>query len=102
MNRSTQYSAHNETALFFDKEPVRSRIQFATNKEEYTMSKEKFVAYVIQHTEDYPNTGEISLETAQIILANLVQNHSIPSVTPEEFTALWNRLVHDPAAMALE
>ena len=102
MNHSTQYPAHNETALIFDREPVRSRIQFATNKEEYTMSKEKFVAYVIQHTEDYPNTGEISIKTAQIILANLVQNHSVPSVTPEEFTALWNRLVHDPAVMALE
>ena len=67
------------------------------------MDKKAFVTHIIQHTEDYPNTSEITLEAAQQIINNLDLNEpSIPDITPEDLRDLWNELVHDPEVMTLE
>lgn len=67
------------------------------------MEKKAFVTYIIQRTEDYPKTSEITLETAQQILDNLDKKESlVPDLTPEDLRDLWNELVHDPEVMTLE
>lgn len=73
------------------------------NKEKTQMSKTEFVTYMIQHTEDFPETGSISLETAQMIIDNL----DCPEVAPEGLTAedlalIWNQLVRDPDVMCCD
>lgn len=67
------------------------------------MDKKAFVTYIIQHTEDYPNTDEITLESARQIIDNLDRNEPfIPDITPEDLRDLWNELVHDPEVMTME
>ena len=67
------------------------------------MKKKAFVTYIIQHTEDYPKTSEITLETAQQILDNLDRKESlVPDLTPEDLRDLWNELVLNPEIMTIE
>ena len=63
------------------------------------MSKEEFITYIIQHEADYPNTGEITLESAQTLIDNTLPEYLPKGITAEEVFAIWNRLVHDPAIM---
>ena len=65
------------------------------------MTKEEFVIYCIQHHEDFPNVGEIDLQSAQIVLENLAPDKSLPIMTAEEFMTTWNALVHDPEVTSL-
>lgn len=64
------------------------------------MSKTEFVTYMIQHTEDFPETGSISLETAQMIIDNLDCPEVAPEgLTAEDFALIWNQLIRDPDVM---
>lgn len=99
------FPRHRERPLFFDREPIRSKLTFSSTKrrkEIHTMTKEEYVTYIIQHTEDFPKTGEISLASAQNMLRNAYPSKSIPEITPEEFVSIWNALIHDPKVMTLE
>lgn len=66
------------------------------------MNKIEFIAYCIQHTEDYPDTGELTLEGAATFLNNLAPNKVIPEITSDEFLQLWNQLVHEPSVMDID
>ena len=90
-----------ESVFRFDNDPTR--LQFTKNDEEATtMSKEEFVIHMIQHHEDFPNVGEISVPDASAVIGHLVPDKSIPMLTPIELAQLWNRLVHDPAVMNID
>ena len=95
---------HKEVPLQFDKEPVRSRLAFTNikeRKENHIMTKEEYVIHIIQHTDDFPETGEIDLASAQSMLNNACPSKSIPEITPEEFVHIWNTIVHNPQIMLL-
>lgn len=94
----------DESALFFDHEPLQTRLTFKSNntEEEPRMTKLEFVTYIIQHHEDFPNTGEITLDTAANILDNIADKRNVPTISPEELRDLWNQLVHDPDVMTEE
>ena len=69
-------------------------------KEDSPMTKTEFVTFEIQHHEDFPEVGEIDLNSAATFLSFLDKNNkSIPDIPPEEFMNLWNQLVHDPEVM---
>lgn len=93
----------NEPVLPLDREPLRTRLSFTNNmKEDHPMSKEEFVIHCIRHSEDYPETGEIDMNTARSVLDNLVPDDSLPTMTTEEFRSMWNSFVHDPEVMAID
>lgn len=96
----------HEPALLLDREPLGARLPLRStmnqNKEEYPMTKPEFVAYMIQHSEDFPDVSEIDLDTARSVLSMLAPDKRIPSIAPDEFLDLWNSLVHDPAVMDIE
>lgn len=83
---------HDETALTFTKNDI---------EEAPAMTKEEFVIRAIQHSEDFPSTGEITADTARSVLGNLAPAAGLPDLTAEEFTDLWNRFVHDPTVMEI-
>lgn len=66
------------------------------------MDKTEFVTYLIQHAEDYPGVGDITTESAAQIISMLDKRDSLPAITPDELTSLWNTLVHDPAVMDID
>lgn len=93
-----------ENPLIFDHEPIATQLPFRYNdikkEEDNTMNKTEFVAYMIQHTEDFPETGRISLEAAQEIIENLDCPEVVPEgLTAEELATIWNELVSNPDVM---
>lgn len=98
---NTSFPSLKEPVIRFDRDPIDTLLAFNKEKGTGTMSKEEFITHLIQHTEDFPDTGEIDLAAASSVLANLVPDKSIPAITPEEFVILWNPLVHDPKVMSL-
>lgn len=66
------------------------------------MNQTEFVTYLIQHSEDYPDVGEITTESAAQIISMLDRREALPAITPDELTSLWNTLVHDPAVMDID
>lgn len=98
---NTSFPSLKEPVIRFDREPYDTLLAFNKEKGTGTMSKEEFITHLIQHAEDFPDTGEIDLAAASAVLANLVPDKSIPAITPEEFVTLWNQLVHDPNVMNL-
>lgn len=84
---------HDETALTFTKD---------NTEEVVTMTKEEFVTHLIQHSENYPDVGEIAADDAQTILDYVARSAAVPDITASEFTVLWNRLIHDPAVMDID
>ena len=108
---------NSEPLLILDREPIATRITFRYNggintKEDYLMShpelasvsteKVDYVAHIIQHTEDFPVTGEITIDSARNIIQNATPHKSVPKLTPEEFVKIWNVLIHDPVFMKIE
>lgn len=94
--------------LYFDREPIDTAVTFeynnANNIEEdptMKMTVDQYVTHCIQHTEGYPEIGEISLESAELAVWNRYPDPSLPKMTAEEFREAWNRLVKDPAVMGL-
>lgn len=65
------------------------------------MTVDQYVTHCIQHTEGYPEIGEISLESAELAVWNRYPDPSLPKMTAEEFRDAWNRLVKDPEVMGL-
>ena len=84
---------HDETALTFTKNDT---------EEAPTMTKEELVTHMIQHAETFPDVDEITTDTARSVLGNLDPAACLPDLTAEEFTELWNRLVHDPDVMSID
>lgn len=108
---------NSEPLLILDREPIATRITFRYNggiktKEDYLMTypelasvsteKINYVAYIIQHTEDFPSTGEITIDSARNIIQNAAPHRSVPKLLPEELVKIWNVLIHDPEFMKIE
>lgn len=91
----------SEPVLHFDREPVRTRLDFTGYKEDQPMSKEQFVVHCIRCHEDFPAVGEIDLATARSVIENLAPDNRLPSMTAEEFMTYWNVFVHDPKVTAI-
>lgn len=94
--------------LYFDREPIDTAVTFGYNYNNNTeedptmkMTVDQYVTHCIQHTEGYPDIGEISLESAKIAVLNRYPDPSLPKMTAEEFREAWNRLVKDPEVMSL-
>ena len=66
------------------------------------MSKIEFVIHCIQHHEDFPDVGEIGIETAEVVVSNVSKSKIIPSMTASEFMEAWNVFVHDPKVMHID
>ena len=98
---NTSFPSLKEPVIRFDRDPIDTLLAFNKEKGSDTMTKEEFITHLIQHAEDFPNTGEIDLAAASAVLANLVPDKSIPAITQKEFVTLWNQLVHDPKVMSL-
>lgn len=97
-----------KNAVYFDREPIDTTVTFGYNKDNKTeedltmkMTVDQYVTHCIQHTEGYPEIGEISLESAELAVWNRYPDPSLPKMTAEEFRDAWNRLVKDPAVMGL-
>ena len=97
------FPAIHEPVLYLDREPLFTRLSFINHylKEDHPMNKSDFVTYCIRHHEDFPEVGEITLKDAQVVLDNAVPG-TIPDITAQEFTDIWNTVVHDPTVMTLE
>ena len=63
------------------------------------MSKTEFVTYMIQHTDNFPDTEPISLESAKLLISNTFETIRPADLTAEEAMEIWNRLIKDPAVM---
>lgn len=94
--------------LYFDREPIDTAVTFGYNNANNTdedltmkMTVDQYVTHCIQHTEGYPDIGEISLESAKLAVWNRYPDPSLPKMTAEEFREAWNRLVKDPEVMGL-
>lgn len=94
--------------LYFDREPIDTAVTFGYNYNNNTeedstmkMTVDQYVTHCIQHTEGYPEIGEISLESAELAVWNRYPGPSLPKMTAEEFRDAWNRLVKDPEVMGL-
>lgn len=93
---------YKEEACRFDSDPTALTFTKNNTEEEHTMTKEEFVTHLIQHSEDFPDVGEITEDDAQTIIDYVARSAAIPEITASEFTSLWNRLIHDPAVMDIE
>ena len=96
-----------EHPVIFDKEPIATRLPFRYNSDtilrgEKAMNRTELVTHIIQHSEDFPDTEEITLESAQTILENLDQEYLQEDLTAEEFMQTWNQLIHDPSVMDID
>lgn len=89
-----------EPRLTFDHDP--SALYLTHCKEACPMNKTEYVTFCIQHHEDFPSVGEITLEDAKTAVDNAYHAPSVPLLTAEEFMILWNQLVHDPAVIRIE
>ena len=69
-------------------------------QESDTMTPKDFITYCIQHHEDFPDVGEIDLDSARAVLENIVPDPHLPSISPEDFVTFWNAAVHDPEIMS--
>ena len=98
---NTSFPSLKEPVIRFDRDPIDTLLAFNKEKGSDTMTKEEFITHLIQHAEDFPDTGEIDLAAARSVLDNLPPCKDIPTMTPEEFASIWNTLVHDPNVMSL-
>lgn len=98
---NTSFPSLKEPVIRFDRDPIDTLLAFNKEKGSDTMTKEEFVTFSIRHAEDFPSTGEITPDAARSVLDNLPPCKDIPAMTPEEFTSIWNTLVHDPKVMNL-
>lgn len=94
-----------ENPLIFDHEPIATRLPFRYNdikkEEDNTMNKTEFVTHVIHCSEEYPDVGELTLESADNILANAYPG-SVPDMTPAEFVHEWSKLLRDPSVFNID
>lgn len=99
----TRFPHIHDPLLVFDGEPIHTRLPFrsATQsyKEDLPMSKEDFVAYLIQHTDEFPENEPITLESAQLLLDNTFEATHPDGITAQDVMDIWNRLIEDPSIM---
>jgi len=60
----------------------------------------EFVTYIIKHSESFPFTDEITLDSAELLLENALPEIVPAGLTAPEVVAIWNQLVHDESVMS--
>ena len=95
----TPFPFLTEPVLPLDREPLRTRLDFTSHKEDRPMNKVDFVIHCIRHSEFFPDVGEITLDTARSVVENLAPDERIPQMTADEFMNTWNAFVHNPKVM---
>lgn len=58
-----------------------------------------YVAHIIRNTEDFPDTDEITLDSARAILENALPNTVPKGITAEKLQAIWHDLIQDESFM---